>query len=113
MIEGTVLGRLEDGCIVLLQQSTDASQWYTIRFDEHFRAFDTHKDRPVRDDIYRRKRLTMLFGLTSSVTTSVPDYDHRHCWVDFDIDERVLFVSVVFGHKERRRIQLFGSKRAA
>jgi len=42
----------------------------------------------------------MCLGSTGSITASVANDDHGYRWMDLDIDQRMLSVSIVFGYEE-------------
>lgn len=55
---------------------------------------------------------TILMLLTRLVASSVAQDNDRNLWVDFDIDQWMFGVKVVFANDEGRRIDLLGLERS-
>ena len=51
---------------------------------------------------------TFLVFLARLVTSCVAENNQRHVWVEFHVDERMLFVRIVFEYYERRLIDSSG-----
>lgn len=55
----------------------------------------------------------MRFGSTRSVTTSIADDYYWYGWVNLDVDEWMLSVSIALSYEESRSVELLCNKRTA
>lgn len=112
MIQGTVLNMISGACIELVEDVN----WVFHGVKDALKRMDSKYGESrhcARRAYHLYGRLTMRLRLAGSITASVADNNDWYCWVDFDVDERMLPVCIVFGNEESRRVQLFCGKGAA